>query len=59
MYTKIIQNTGFVYIYILYIKTVQIKISYDIERSKNVDQILSQKNVETLQNCAKCKLKIA
>ena len=37
MYTKIIQNPSFVYI--LYTKIVQIKISYDTEYKKNVHQI--------------------
>ena len=37
MYTKIIQNTGFVYI--LHTKIVQIKTLYDIECTKNVHQI--------------------
>ena len=37
MYTKIIQNTKFVYI--LHKKIVQIKILYDNERTKNVHQI--------------------
>ena len=37
MYTKIIQNTKFVYV--LYTKIVQIKILYDKECRKNVDRI--------------------
>ena len=37
MYTKIIQNTNFVYI--LYTKIVQIKILHDNECTKNVHQI--------------------
>ena len=56
---KNIQNTKFVYI--LYIKIVQIKIFYDNECAKNVHQILSyiQKTYKLYKTCTKCKLKIA
>ena len=56
---KNIQNTKFVYI--LYIKIVQIKILYDNECTKNVHQILSyiQKTYKLYKTCTKCKLKIA
>ena len=59
MYTKIIQNTGFVNI--LYTKIAQIKISYDIECTKNVHQIptYTQKMYELYKTCTKYKLKRA
>ena len=47
MYTKIIQNTTF--LYILYTKFVQIKILYDNERTKNVHQIPTY-----IQKCINC-----
>ena len=59
MYTKIIQNTKFVYL--LYTKIVQIKISFDNERTKNVHQIPTyiQKMHKLYKTCTKCKLKRA
>ena len=57
MYTKIMQNTKFVYI--LYTKITQIKILYDKECTKNIHQILTyiQKNVQTVQNLCKVQTK--
>ena len=55
MYTKIIQNTK--YVYILYTKIVQIKI---YECTKNVRQIhryIFTKNVQTVQNLYKVQTK--
>ena len=59
MYTKIIQNTGFVNI--LYTKIVQIDILYDIECTKNVHQIptYTQKMYELYKTCTKYKLQRA
>ena len=59
MYTKIIQNTKFVYI--LYTKIVKIKISYDNECTNNVHQIPTyiQKMYTLYKTCTKCKLKRA
>ena len=51
MYTKIIRNTKFVYT--LFTKIVQIKILYDNECIKNVNQIPTYiyiTNVQTVQN---------
>ena len=47
-HTKIIQNTKFVYI--LYIKIAQIKISYNNECTKNI-QSANWKELETLNVC--------
>ena len=57
MYTKIIQNTKFVYI--LYTKIVQIKILYHNECTRNVHQILTyiQKNIQNIQNLYKVQTK--
>ena len=49
MYTKIIQNTNFVYI--LYTKIVQIKILYHNECTKNIHQIPTI--CEKCTNCTK------
>ena len=59
MYTKIMQNTKFVYI--LYTKITQIKILYDKECTKNIHQILTyiQKMYKLYKTCAKFKLKTA
>ena len=53
MYTNIIQNTSFVYI--LFTKIVQIKISFDTESTKNVHQIPSyiQKMYNLHKTCTK------
>ena len=59
MYTKIIQNTKFVYI--LYTKTVQIKILYDNEYTKSVHQIPThiQKIYKLYKSCTQFRLKTA
>ena len=59
MHTKIIENTSFVYI--LYTKIVQIKISYNIKCTKDVHQIPTyiQKMYKVYKTCTKCKLKRA
>ena len=58
MYTKIIQNTKFVYI--LYTKTVQIKILYDHECTRHVHLISTymQKMYKLYKTCRKLKLKV-
>ena len=59
MYTKIIQNTKFVYI--LYTKIVQIKILYDNECTKNVHHISTyiQKMYKLYKTCTKFRPKTA
>ena len=59
MYTKIIQNTKFVYI--LYTKIVQIKILYDNECTKNVHHISTyiQKMYKLYKTCSKFRPKTA
>ena len=59
MYIKIIQNTKFVYI--LYTKIVQIKISYDNECTKNVYHISThtQKMYKLYKTCTKFQPKTA
>ena len=59
MYTKIIQNTKFVYI--LYTKIVQIKILYDNQCTKNVHQIhrYIQKMYKLYKTFTKFRLKMA
>ena len=48
MYTKVIQNTNFVYI--LYTKIAQIKILYDNECTKNVQTVQNLHKVQTKNN---------
>ena len=57
MYTKIKENTTFVYI--LYTKIVQIKILYDNECKNNVHQIPTyiQKMYKLYKTCTKFRLK--
>ena len=59
MYTKIIQNTEFVYI--LYTKIVQLKILYHNEWTKNVYKIPTyiQKMYKLYKICIKFRLKMA
>ena len=59
MYTKIIQNTKFVYI--LYKKIVQMKILYNNECTKNLHRISTykQKLYKLYKTCTKFRLKTA